>query len=60
MKIADLHIHTNLSDSTSSPEDVVKRALEAKLSAISITDHDTVEGIEPADDLTHHLLLVAQ
>lgn len=46
-QVADLHIHTFYSDSTSSPEDVVKRSLEAGLSAIAITDHDTLEGIQP-------------
>ncbi|MFC1703711.1 PHP domain-containing protein [Candidatus Omnitrophota bacterium] len=47
MKCADLHIHTNFSDSTSLPDDVVKRAVAAGLDAISITDHDTVEGVLP-------------
>ena len=46
-KFADLHIHTNFSDSTLSPQDVVKEALERQLSCIAITDHDTVEGIKP-------------
>ncbi len=48
MKYADLHIHTNLSDSTLSPQEVVRLSLKNKLSAISITDHDTVDAIDPA------------
>lgn len=48
MKYADLHIHTNLSDSTYSPQEVVKLSLKSKLSSISITDHDTIDGIELA------------
>jgi len=44
----DLHIHTNFSDGTLSPEQVVKKAVELNLSAIAITDHDTTEGISPA------------
>jgi len=44
---ADLHIHTFYSDSASSPGEVVEDALKAKLSCISITDHDIVEGVAP-------------
>lgn len=47
MKYADLHIHTNLSDGTFTPEDVIKQADEFNLSCIAITDHDTVSAIEP-------------
>ena len=46
-KFADLHIHTFYSDSTSSPEEIVNEAINAELACISITDHDTIEGIEP-------------
>ncbi len=45
---ADLHIHTYFSDSTSSPQEVVDEALKAGISCISITDHDIVEGVDPA------------
>jgi 3',5'-nucleoside bisphosphate phosphatase len=45
---ADLHIHTYFSDSTSSPQEVVDDALKAGLSCIAITDHDIVEGVNPA------------
>lgn len=44
-KYADLHIHTNKSDSTFSPEEVVGYAARCGLSAIAITDHDSVEAI---------------
>ena len=44
---ADLHIHTHFSDSTSSPEEVVAQAQAFGLSCISITDHDTFEGVVP-------------
>ncbi len=47
-KYADLHIHTHYSDSTSSPEEVVKQAQEFNINCIAITDHDTVDGIVPA------------
>ena len=44
----DLHIHTVYSDGTFTPEEVVKLAKEKGLIAISITDHDSVAGIEEA------------
>ncbi len=47
MKV-DLHIHTTVSDGTSTPRQVVQIAAQRKLRAIAITDHDTVGGIEEA------------
>ena len=41
---ADLHLHTHFSDGTYSPEELVAHAREKGLSAIALTDHDTVEG----------------
>lgn len=48
MQNIDLHIHTIYSDGTCSPEEVVYRAEELNLAAISITDHDSVAGLEGA------------
>ncbi|MBU1867055.1 MAG: PHP domain-containing protein [Candidatus Margulisbacteria bacterium] len=45
---ADLHIHTNQSDGTFSPEETVKMAAAAGLKTISLTDHDNVDGLEEA------------
>jgi predicted metal-dependent phosphoesterase TrpH len=45
-----LHIYTTSSDGLLSPEEVVKWAAYKKLSAIGITDHDTIKGIQPAMD----------
>lgn len=50
-KTADLHIHTHYSDSTLSPAEVVREAHGCGLSAISITDHDTLDGIAPAQSV---------
>lgn len=47
--ISDLHIHTNFSDGTSTPEEVVDEAIRLGLSAIAITDHDTIQGFLRAD-----------
>lgn len=47
-KYADLHLHTNFSDGTFSPERVVMEASRLGFAAIAITDHDILDGIEPA------------
>lgn len=45
---ADLHTHTRASDGTGTPTDNVRLAAEAGLTAVAITDHDTVAGLEEA------------
>lgn len=47
-KRADLHIHSQYSDGTLSPIEIVSRAKQCGLDVISITDHDSVGGIEAA------------
>lgn len=44
----DLHIHSTFSDGTLRPAELVKLAKRKGLQAISITDHDTTEGIDEA------------
>ncbi len=44
MKFADLHLHTQFSDGTFTPEELVLRAQTVGLACIALTDHDTVEG----------------
>lgn len=51
---ADLHIHTSISDSLLSPEQVVDWGIKKRLKCISITDHDTVGGIETAILYAHN------
>ena len=46
-RLADLHIHTHFSDSTSSPQEVIEQAHTNGISCIAITDHDTVDGVQP-------------
>ena len=48
MKFADLHLHTNFSDGTFTPEELVLQAQKAGLACIALTDHDSVEGCERA------------
>jgi 3',5'-nucleoside bisphosphate phosphatase len=44
MKFADLHLHTNFSDGTFTPEELVLHAQQAGLACIAVTDHDSVEA----------------
>ena len=52
---ADLHIHTTASDGNSTPTEIVKLASEQKLDVISITDHDSIAGLEEAMDAAEKL-----
>ena len=45
---ADLHLHTTASDGAFLPAEMVHRAAQAGMNIISITDHDTVAGVEEA------------
>lgn len=47
-KYIDLHTHSTCSDGTLTPAEVVKIAKEKGLSAIALTDHDTVDGLPEA------------
>ena len=46
MKIIDLHAHSTASDGSYSPTELAEHAKEIGLSAIALTDHDTVDGLE--------------
>ena len=48
MNIVDLHVHSTKSDGTLTPTELVNYAIEKKLSAFALTDHDTTEGIDEA------------
>jgi predicted metal-dependent phosphoesterase TrpH len=44
----ELHAHTHFSDGTLSPAELVTLAAERGLTALAITDHDSVEGVPHA------------
>ena len=44
----DLHSHTTASDGRLSPKELVERAVLNRVDALAITDHDTVAGLEEA------------
>ena len=48
MKIVDLHVHSNKSDGTCSPSELVDLAIQKGLSAFALTDHDTTAGLDEA------------
>lgn len=48
MNIVDLHVHSNKSDGSMKPSELVGLAVKKGLSAFALTDHDTTEGIAEA------------
>jgi len=46
--VIDLHTHTNISDGTDSPSELIQKAIDAGLEIIAITDHDSTAGIAEA------------
>ncbi|MBU2645895.1 PHP domain-containing protein [bacterium] len=42
----DLHLHTNVSDGTLSPGELVDLAVSQNFKTIAITDHDTIDGLK--------------
>src|SRR5271154_718423 len=47
----DLHTHTDRSDGTSSPAQLIGEAMALGLEALGITDHDTLDGYDTAAPL---------
>jgi len=54
VKYVDLHLHTLFSDGTYTPEGLISESSKCGLSAISVVDHDTVEGIKPVMEAAKH------
>ncbi len=48
MDFVDLHVHSNASDGTFSPSQVVELAKNSGLDAFALTDHDTTAGVPEA------------
>jgi len=44
----DLHVHSNASDGTDAPAEVIRRAEAAGLDVVALTDHDTQAGLAEA------------
>jgi len=50
MKTIDLHVHSTYSDGTLTPKELVILAKKQGLTAMALTDHDTIMGVEEAID----------
>jgi predicted metal-dependent phosphoesterase TrpH len=48
--VIDLHTHTNCSDGTDSPRELVNKAIVQGLEVLGITDHDTTSGWQEATE----------
>ena len=44
----DLHCHSNFSDGTATPQEIVRMAAKANINILSLTDHDTISGVPDA------------
>lgn len=50
MLVADLHLHSSYSDGNLTVSELINKVIEKKLKYFSITDHDTIDGIEAASN----------
>ncbi|MEK7468367.1 MAG: PHP domain-containing protein [Planctomycetota bacterium] len=49
-RFVDLHSHTTASDGSLRPAELVRKAAAEGLTALAVTDHDTIEGLAEARD----------
>ena len=56
----DLHCHSNISDGTLTPTEVVDRAAERGVKVLALTDHDDIDGLDEARKaaLLHDMVFV--
>jgi len=47
-RFVDLHTHSNASDGALEPAEVIRLADQARLAAVALTDHDTIDGLAQA------------
>jgi predicted metal-dependent phosphoesterase TrpH len=46
----DLHTHSNASDGTDSPAELIANAIDAGINILALTDHDTIAGWREAEE----------
>jgi predicted metal-dependent phosphoesterase TrpH len=54
-RFVDLHSHSTASDGANTPAEVVETAARAGLTAVALTDHDTLAGVAAAMDVGERL-----
>ena len=59
MQGIDLHTHSNISDGTLSPDALVKSAVECGIHTLALTDHDTMDGVEPLEKLLNSMIFIS-
>ena len=53
--LIDLHTHTNASDGTDSPSELIDKAINRGINILALTDHDTTRGwSEASSALLNH------
>ncbi|MFH7765947.1 PHP domain-containing protein [Acinetobacter sp. BSP-28] len=57
MQGVDLHTHSNISDGTLSPEQLVHAAIEKGIHTLALTDHDSMDGLKLAEKFAENLAL---
>ncbi len=57
MPSIDLHTHSTKSDGTLTPAQLVEMARELGLSALALTDHDSVDGIAEAEEAAERFFM---
>lgn len=55
MENYDLHCHSTASDGALSPTELVKRAHQQGVTALALTDHDTINGLAEAQQAADHV-----
>ncbi|MCM1123976.1 MAG: PHP domain-containing protein [Eubacterium sp.] len=60
MRAVDLHTHSNKSDGSYSPTELVDYAIQKGLCAVALTDHDTIDGLDEAVAHADNLLRSGQ
>ncbi|NLF93466.1 MAG: PHP domain-containing protein [Oligosphaeraceae bacterium] len=46
----DLHCHSTASDGSATPREIIDLAIQEKVTAIALTDHDTIAGLQEFQD----------
>lgn len=57
MQGIDLHTHSNISDGTLSPKQLVHAAVEKGIHTLALTDHDSMDGLKIAENIAQALPL---